>query len=374
MRSSTTTIARMCSTFPGTRAWTPTSETRPSSWSEIEHITWPGYGDRATIRSNFLRGVNKWLDGVNRNRIGLSEEIRAYGNSMTDSAKLWHLGSNGFQISAGNQKGSAGDDGTDTEKPLEPPTIASGSAAPGFTILSASTYGKGGIFPRSLNWMRRPAGSGAAFERLEGQTAMSIIDIPDAPGSYEYRLDISDESGTRAEGTDILTLSVLDDRGDDTKEAGDSDPSPSPLILTAPFVPAGLADRASEAFRVTLTNSGTPGPVVLIPSSDLPGTFAPARLPLTAEAPSATFTFKPAAIGTHRISVTNDAGLPAPTPVSYTATLPLLPLAVPQPIAERRPSDAAGIIQQLAEPHNLAAPPRKIDRVPSLTGRRATRR
>jgi hypothetical protein len=87
--------------------------------------------------------------------------------------------------------------------------------------------------------------------------------------------------------------------------------------LTGPS--SGEVSMASTNFTVTLSGPVI-GTVTVTPSDASGGTFTPTTVNLTTGAPSATFVYTPASVGTKTISVTNSAGLINPASLTYTAT------------------------------------------------------
>ena len=86
---------------------------------------------------------------------------------------------------------------------------------------------------------------------------------------------------------------------------------------------SGAVAVHSESFTVSLPSLTTVSDVVVVTPNDggAGGTFTPASVKLTAQNPTASFTYQPASAGGKTISSTNDGGLADPPPVDYTAKL-----------------------------------------------------
>lgn len=86
---------------------------------------------------------------------------------------------------------------------------------------------------------------------------------------------------------------------------------------------SGTAGVASSNFTVSTDSPIASGTVTVTPSDDgNGGTFTPSSVQLSSSVATAVFTYTAAAAGTYLISVSNDASLASPTPISFTATLP----------------------------------------------------
>lgn len=89
------------------------------------------------------------------------------------------------------------------------------------------------------------------------------------------------------------------------------------LTLSGPSV--GRAGSASTAFTVTAIGGPLASSVIVTPTSDMPGGFAPSTVMLSPSNLSGTFTFSPVGAGTDAISLGNDGGLSNPLAASYVA-------------------------------------------------------
>ena len=85
----------------------------------------------------------------------------------------------------------------------------------------------------------------------------------------------------------------------------------------------GIINDPSTNFTVALPVGGTVlGTVTVTPDDGSDGAFTPTSVALTTASPSQTFIYTPASAGAKSISVTDDAGLTDPSPVTYTVTSP----------------------------------------------------
>jgi hypothetical protein len=88
--------------------------------------------------------------------------------------------------------------------------------------------------------------------------------------------------------------------------------------LTGPG--SGVVNVASANFTVELPrNSPITGTLAVTPQA-IVGGFTPGSVNLTIAAPSATFTFTSASVGTTTISTTNNGGVINPRGLTYTVT------------------------------------------------------
>ncbi|RUL84938.1 hypothetical protein [Tautonia sociabilis] len=164
-------------------------------------------------------------------------------------------------------------------------------------------------------WAARRAGTEAAFTPIAGQVGSAAVFRPTTSGDYEFRLDAIDVfSGSMTIGGGTATATI-------------SAPPVGPgYTLRGPDPATGLAGQPSGPFVVEWAGGEPPSaPVVVTPSSDSPGTFDPPQVSLSGGSLSAEFRFIPDGAGTRMISTSNDAGLPDPAPLPYTATIPVTP-------------------------------------------------
>ena len=129
-------------------------------------------------------------------------------------------------------------------------------------------------------------------------------------------------TGPIADGTaDLVSLWHLNNTGADT-----ADVSPATAItLSGPS--SGTVGVASTNFTVGADGAIT-GTITVTPSdSGASGTFTPTTVDISSGTPTATFTYTAASAATHSISATNNGGLSDPTPISYTASAGVTPIA-----------------------------------------------
>jgi Phage tail protein (Tail_P2_I) len=121
---------------------------------------------------------------------------------------------------------------------------------------------------------------------------------------------------------------------------------------------SGAASVDSELFSVSLPSLTTVPDAVTVTPNDGGGggTFTPATVQLTTDAPVAQFSYKPASAGAKVISATNDGGLTNPAPVSYQVKLVATTYSLSGP--------ASGVAGVASTPFTVALPPNTITATP----------
>lgn len=129
-------------------------------------------------------------------------------------------------------------------------------------------------------------------------------------------------TGPIADGTaDLVSLWHLNNNGADTADVTPA----TEITLSGPS--SGTVGVASTNFTVG-ANGAITGTITVTPSdSGGGGTFTPTSVNISSGTPTATFTYTAASAATHSISVTNNGGLTNPTPISYTASAGVTPIA-----------------------------------------------
>lgn len=133
--------------------------------------------------------------------------------------------------------------------------------------------------------------------------------------------------------TSAYPMSVDNVMIDDVGGAPTSVTPSAQLTLTGPST--GVVNLASAAFTVTPSAALAAATVVTPNDSSAGGTFTPPSLSFAQGATAGqTFTYTPTATGTPSISITNNAGLSNPSPLSYTVTSGGSSTTIPVPNAD----------------------------------------
>jgi hypothetical protein len=200
--------------------------------------------------------------------------------------------------------------GIPTEPPPTPtPLITLSAASPASGPVNAQSN------PMTVAWANLPAAITITPNVSPGPGNLDPTFINAGPGSGSASLRLTPLAAA------VHQVSLINNGGI---------PNPQPVLYTATtvFAPSltweapnpatGNVGAASGNFRATLVNGVTA--VVVTPSSTLAGLWTPTTRTLTVGAPTATFVFTPSAIGSHGISLANDASITPPPAVTYAAT------------------------------------------------------
>ena len=211
----------------------------------------------------------------------------------------------------------------DPDAPPPPPTpiITLGAASPASGVVNEQSG------PMVVSWQNLPAAIVITPVVTPGPGTFAPVAINAGPGDGNINLRLTPTAAL------VHSISLANDGGiaNPTPVVYTATPAVTPsLTWVAPSPSTGALGVASGNFTATLVNGAAS--VTVTPSSSLAGTWAPSSRTLTPGAPAGTFTFTPSAAGSHSASLANNAGIAAPSALTYTvAATPALTWTAPSP-------------------------------------------